>query len=169
MTRAGRNKSLRYDDTEEYKYVGLEGFGRGDRGVGLRNSGVRCVMRLFFRARGLFACIQSVARRFHFLVGTVGGDGAWRRAATPSCACPWPWPWPLPCVRSDGPAGRSGTVAGDDRAEPAFEPSFLLAWPSSTLRQRLAKFSEHTVSPTLYTAGETLTNIITLELREGCG
>lgn len=43
-------------------------------------------------------------------------------------------------------------------------PVCFLAWPSSVLRQRVAKFSEHTVSPRLYTAGLMFTKVSTFEL-----
>jgi hypothetical protein len=48
--------------------------------------------------------------------------------------------------------------------EPAAEPAdCFLACPSSVLRHRVAKFSEQTVSPKLYTAGLMFTNVSTLE------
>lgn len=40
----------------------------------------------------------------------------------------------------------------------------FFAWPNSVERHFEAKFNEQTVSPKLYTAGEILTNISTLEL-----
>lgn len=59
---------------------------------------------------------------------------------------------------------------GEEPEPPAAESSAapavicFLAWPNSTLRHRVAKFNEHSVSPTLYTAGLIFTNINTLEL-----
>ena len=49
-------------------------------------------------------------------------------------------------------------------------PVCFFAWPSSVVRQRVAKFREQTVSPKLYTAGEMFTKVSTLELppRESC-
>jgi hypothetical protein len=60
--------------------------------------------------------------------------------------------------------GVSRRTAGlEALSSPAAAVCFL-AWPSSVLRQREAKFSEQTVSPRLYTAGLMLTKVSTLEL-----
>lgn len=42
-------------------------------------------------------------------------------------------------------------------------PTCFFAWPSSVLRQRVAKLREQIVSPRLYTAGLMLTNVMTFE------
>jgi hypothetical protein len=42
-----------------------------------------------------------------------------------------------------------------------FNSDIVYTYPSSTALQRAAKFSEHSVSPTLYAAGDTFTNIST--------